>query len=213
MTTRSAGGALTRFNLASNDSTSACTRTGLWLSLGTDSLKEAIPASISWMTSASLSRNSVTDGICRRPFNAHCPVLSRAHLAKRLLFAVGSCSSRDCWISARSFFSQRTSSRCMFRGVRLWTGLCIRQLISGITSSHQWMTARCSRPESGVDFTRVTNTANSFRSEPIARRPWTIASTTVVPPPMYGSSTVSPGRENRSMQARAKEGENRAGYL
>ncbi|MBA7556861.1 hypothetical protein ES705_49584 [subsurface metagenome] len=62
-------------------------------------------------------------------------------------------------------------------------------------------------------FTFVKNIERELRSVPIVRLPATIASTIVVPPPMYGSRTISPGFEKSSIAVDAKLGENRAGYL
>ena len=62
------------------------------------------------------------------------------------------------------------------------------------------------------DYDAGTKTARELMSVPIALRPSARASTTVVPPPMKGSSTRSPGFEKISIAARTNFGEKRAGY-
>jgi hypothetical protein len=65
----------------------------------------------------------------------------------------------------------------------------------------------------GSALARVRNTARELMSLPRAFRPTRRASIMAVPPPTNGSSTTSPGDEKHSIVARAKTGENRAGYL
>lgn len=74
---------------------------------------------------------------------------------------------------------------------------------AGTVSSAQSRSDSASSSESTVVLARAINTANEFRSQPTASRPLTSASTTVVPPPMYGSRTRSPGCENASIAAAA----------
>jgi hypothetical protein len=70
-----------------------------------------------------------------------------------------------------------------------------------------------SASEKTVHLTFATNSASELISTPTASRPLARASTSVVPPPTWGSSTRSPGLVKVSMAARTNAGEKRAGYL
>jgi hypothetical protein len=63
----------------------------------------------------------------------------------------------------------------------------------------------------GVVFTLAVKVARLLMSVPTAWRPREHASTSVVPPPIEGSKTTSPGCVNISMAALANKGDNRAG--
>jgi hypothetical protein len=63
----------------------------------------------------------------------------------------------------------------------------------------------------GVVFTLAVKVARLLMSVPTAWRPREHASTGLVPPPIEGSKTTSPGCVNISMAALANKGENRAG--
>ena len=65
--------------------------------------------------------------------------------------------------------------------------------------------SRSSAP-SKVDRTRAIATASALASTPMAARPAAIASTSTVPLPQKGSTTVSPGFESASIAPRAIEG-------
>src|SRR5262249_12728785 len=73
---------------------------------------------------------------------------------------------------------------------------------------------RRNSPAEKIDvLVSVRKTDKLLMSVPAARRPRARASTSVVPPPIKGSKTRSPGFENESTISRAKDGEKRAGYL
>ena len=86
----------------------------------------------------------------------------------------------------------------------------LRLFASGAFSAHLLMRS-ASFLDSGVVFTRETKQASWLMSDPMKFRPLAIASTALVPPPMNGSSTVSPGFVNRPIASRANSGEKRAG--
>jgi hypothetical protein len=78
-------------------------------------------------------------------------------------------------------------------------------------SAVQECTAKRSPSDNGVVFTREMNTARLLMSVPMHLRPSAEASTSVVPPPMKGSKTVSPGFVKALIAAWANKGENLAG--
>jgi hypothetical protein len=61
-------------------------------------------------------------------------------------------------------------------------------------------------------FAADANSAMGFRSTPNAEQPAVIASTSVVPEPHIGSSTVSPGLARHETTALGIAGMNFAGY-
>ena len=69
-------------------------------------------------------------------------------------------------------------------------------------SAHRLSASRSATGTTDV-LVRAIKTAREFRSQPTARRPRAIASTIVVAPPIYGSTTRSPGVENASIAAPA----------
>ena len=113
--------------------------------------------------------------------------------------------------SRRTCGANSDTSSC---GSRLTApALALRRAVAISAAPFAARTSACVRSgPRGKVFARASMTASGFRSVPIASRPASIASITIVPEPQNGSSSAPPSGTKASTNRRAVTGCARAGY-